>query len=199
MALAIEDLGIDNQVELEGASRHSISGLLRLSGSRNHVSIGENCQGANIRIVLGDDCRFSAGAGCALGSLSVEAGSGCRIALGDGAAFTWYTGVYMPEPSALTIGAGSLFASETLIFTSDMHSILDLGTGRRINPARDIVLGNSVWVGQRATLLKGITIGSGSVIGLGSVVSKDIPANSLAAGMPAAVVRTNVAWRHDLI
>ena len=50
-------------------------------------------------------------------------------------------------------------------------------------------IGNNVWIGANATILPGVTIGDNSVIGAGAVVSKDIPANVLALGVPARVVR----------
>ncbi|MBD1822204.1 acyltransferase [Cyanobacteria bacterium FACHB-DQ100] len=53
-------------------------------------------------------------------------------------------------------------------------------------------IGDRVWIGANATILKGVTIGNGAVIGAGSVVTKDIPANAIAVGVPAQVIR----YRH---
>jgi maltose O-acetyltransferase len=53
-----------------------------------------------------------------------------------------------------------------------------------------IILEDDVWLGARVIVLKGVTIGQGSVVGAGSVVTKDIPPRSVAAGVPARVVRT---------
>ncbi len=55
--------------------------------------------------------------------------------------------------------------------------------------AKPIVIGNNVWLGGGAIVLPGVTIGENSVIGAGSVVTKDIPANVVAVGNPARVVR----------
>jgi acetyltransferase-like isoleucine patch superfamily enzyme len=49
-------------------------------------------------------------------------------------------------------------------------------------------IGHDAWLGARVTVLKGVTIGDGAIIGAGSVVTKDIPANSIAVGSPAKVV-----------
>jgi maltose O-acetyltransferase len=54
---------------------------------------------------------------------------------------------------------------------------------------KDIVIGSGTWIGARCTILPGVTIGKGAVIAAGAVVTKDIPPNSLAAGIPARVVR----------
>ena len=53
----------------------------------------------------------------------------------------------------------------------------------------EIRIGNDVWVGANVTILPGVTIGDNVVIGAGAVVTKDIPDNSLALGVPARVVK----------
>ena len=55
--------------------------------------------------------------------------------------------------------------------------------------AKPVTIGNDVWIGGNVTILPGVTIGDNAVIGAGSVVTEDIPANSLAVGAPARVVR----------
>ena len=52
-----------------------------------------------------------------------------------------------------------------------------------------VTLGNNVWIGDGAKVCKGVTIGDNSVIGAGSIVTSDIPANSIAAGNPARVIK----------
>lgn len=52
-----------------------------------------------------------------------------------------------------------------------------------------VIIGNNVWIGRNAAVTPGVSIGDGSVIGANSVVSRDIPPNSFAAGAPARVIR----------
>ena len=59
------------------------------------------------------------------------------------------------------------------------------------NPKEDVVIGNNGWIGGVAILLPGITIGDNVVIGAGSVVTKDIPDNTVAYGNPCRVIREN--------
>ena len=54
---------------------------------------------------------------------------------------------------------------------------------------QDIMLGNGCWIGIGTTVLSGVTIGSGTVIGAGALVNRDIPSDSLAAGVPARVIK----------
>jgi acetyltransferase-like isoleucine patch superfamily enzyme len=57
-----------------------------------------------------------------------------------------------------------------------------------------VKLENNVWIGSRAMILKGITIGAGSVVATGAVGAKSVPSNSVGFGVPAKVIRENVHW-----
>ena len=61
--------------------------------------------------------------------------------------------------------------------------------------SKPIKIGNHVWIGQRATVLKGVTIGDGAVIAAGSIVTRDVPPHSLVGGIPAKVLKENVEWK----
>lgn len=60
---------------------------------------------------------------------------------------------------------------------------------RRLVSKGDIIIGNNVWIGDKATILGGVHIGDNVIIGANSVVTHDIPSNSMAAGMPAKVIK----------
>lgn len=59
----------------------------------------------------------------------------------------------------------------------------------RTAPPRSIVIENNVFIGANTVVKKGVTIGENSVIGMNSVVTHDIPANSIAVGIPCKVIR----------
>lgn len=59
-----------------------------------------------------------------------------------------------------------------------------------------IKIQDNVWIGYNSSVNKGVTIHEGSVIASNSTVTSDIPANTLAAGSPAEVVRENISWEH---
>jgi acetyltransferase-like isoleucine patch superfamily enzyme len=107
--------------------------------------------------------------------------------------------INMHETGRVTIGTDCMFSGNVWISNSDVHSIVDANTGERINFAEDVLIGNHVWLGRNVVVTKGSTIGNGSVIGAGAVVSGEIPPFSLAVGVPARVVRSDVTWdRHRL-
>ena len=64
----------------------------------------------------------------------------------------------------------------------------DLKT-RHITYPMPVVIGKNVWIGSNVTIVPGVTIGDNSVIAAGAVVSKDIPADSVAVGCPARVIK----------
>ena len=69
----------------------------------------------------------------------------------------------------------------------------------RINHAKDVVIGNHVWIGRNVTINKVVGIGSNSIIAGHSVVTKNIPSNCIAAGTPAKVVKYQIDWLRERI
>ena len=90
----------------------------------------------------------------------------------------------------ITIGRGVAISENFTIWDSDAHEITGAG-----NPTAPIVIGDRVWIGTNVTVLKGVTIGDGAIIAAGSLVNKDVPANCLAAGVPAKVIKEKINWQ----
>ncbi|MBO7744922.1 hypothetical protein I8J29_12005 [Paenibacillus sp. MWE-103] len=63
-----------------------------------------------------------------------------------------------------------------------------------MSETKPTVIGDRVWIGSKATILKGVTIGEGAVVAAGSLVSKDVAPYALVAGVPAKPIRENVSW-----
>ena len=111
------------------------------------------------------------------------------------------TGCYIPNPKSLQIdysrpllleiGNNVRLNQDLTIMTHDFASMAFVNAYNEFIPShRKIKIGNNVYFGRKCTVLKGVTIGDNCIIGYGSVVMKEIPANSVAAGCPAKVVCT---------
>lgn len=83
----------------------------------------------------------------------------------------------------------SVFIAPNCAFTTAEHAIDPQMRREGVEIAKPITIGNNVWIGTGATILAGVTIGDNSVIGAGSVVTKDIPPNVIAVGVPCKVLR----------
>src|SRR5258708_17070690 len=93
--------------------------------------------------------------------------------------------------SSIEIGEGTILGSGAMVIDNDFHApSSDWGWADEYRAnARPIKIGRGVFIGARAIILKGVTIGDRAVIGAGAVVTKDVPAGQTAVGNPARVLR----------
>ena len=116
---------------------------------------------------------------------TVTVGEGARLALGSG---------YINGDASIScfldvrIGHGVAIGPELMLIDDDRHQLS--GTCGSAGP---IVIGDKVWLGSRVTVLKGVTIGDGSIVAAGSVVTKDVGAGELWGGVPARFIRS-ASW-----
>lgn len=111
-----------------------------------------------------------------------------RVTIGNNVFFN--RGCYVAVHESLVIGDDCLFGEQVSIH--DENHTLGRGSepiGSRGFTTAPIVIGRNVWIGAKATILQGVRIGDNAVIGANAVVTKDIPANSIAVGIPARAVR----------
>jgi len=90
---------------------------------------------------------------------------------------------------SITIGHKVAISKGVTILDSDSHSI---NGGECSAP---IVIGDGVWIGMNVTILKGVCIGDGAIVAAGAVVTKNVSAGVLVAGVPARVIKTKVKWQ----
>jgi maltose O-acetyltransferase len=91
----------------------------------------------------------------------------------------------------VTIGSDVMMGPEVVIFTTD-HAFEDTNRPMReqgMSATRPVIIEDDVWIGQRAMILPGVSVGRGAVIAAGAVVTKDVPPNSMVGGNPAKVLR----------
>lgn len=109
---------------------------------------------------------------------------GKNITIGKNVFFN--TGCSFQDRGGITIGDGSLVGMNVTIAT--LNHGLPLET-RNITYPSPVVIGKNVWIGSNATILPGVKIGDNSVVAAGAVVTKDVPENTVVAGVPAKAVK----------
>lgn len=146
---------------------------VRLSGKVNLLS------GIKSKIFLGEGCSLYDGATLL----------GGPITLGDNVSIGQNTIIAAIGEDGVTIGNNTIIAAQCYIIDCD-HSFEPGALIRnQKQKTAPIHIGDDVWVAANVTILKGVTIGDGAVIGAKSLVNKDIPANAVAVGTPARVIK----------
>jgi acetyltransferase-like isoleucine patch superfamily enzyme len=85
----------------------------------------------------------------------------------------------------ISIGERCLIADQALIMDTDFHPVGDEPT-----QSAPVIIKGRAWVGARAIILKGVTIGEGAIVGAGAVVARSIPSRAVAVGNPARVIHS---------
>lgn len=184
-----------NEIISEKVFDRNIEILFR--GGNNKLFVAPDASISRLHVQF--DCdnaefRLDGNLGVAAFAANVRMGQDSKVSIGRNVSTTSACVISAVEGATISIGDDVMLASENEIRTDDAHPIFDVHTGLRINTAESITIGSHVWLARRAVVLGGAAIGDGSVIGFGSLVTGHIPNNCVAAGFPARVLRTDIAW-----
>jgi acetyltransferase-like isoleucine patch superfamily enzyme len=116
--------------------------------------------------------------------------NGERIVIGDrahigGRCYLWAG----DSTGRILIGEDALFGPEVYLTASDYETEPGEVVMRQRKRESDVVIGRGAWLGARVIVVAGVTVGDGAIVGAGSVVTKDVPPQAIAVGVPARVVR----------
>lgn len=144
--------------------------------SEQGISIGDNVSIARDSILI---CT------------GVIAHKGIGITIGSGTGIN--ARAYLSGQGGITIGKDVIFGPDVKVF-SENHNYADPGRSIKAQGVtrKGVVIEDNCWLGAGVTVLDGVTIGEGCVIAAGSVVSRSVPANSIAAGIPAKVIKNRI-------
>ena len=147
------------------------------------VTSGAQAPG-HVGLQIGDDCHIFDGCKFMIDLVSPE--SGIRLARNVAINFN----CYFDGSGGIEIGEYSIFGPNVVVLSSshrfDVPGTLIQHSGKQF--ARTVI-GPDVWIGANAVIRAGVEIGRGSVIAAGAVVTKSVPPNSIAGGVPARVLR----------
>lgn len=147
--------------------------FLQLSGCSN-IKIGDNTTVlSNARLAV-----YGSGS-----EANITIGNNCYIGFG-------FSALASAEAN-ISIGDNVLFASNVLV-TNENHGIDPESNTPYMDQklsARDVVIGNGCWIGEKVCILSGVTIGEKCIIGAGSIVTRSIPSYSIAVGNPARIIK----------
>ena len=171
---------------------------LRVIGNNNKIVIGDNlCAKKFLVILYGDNNTITLGNNIkvdeALEIHSHHIASGKVVEIKDKASFVKTQIVNIDPNARVFIGEDCMFAGDTTVYNTDSHSIFQ--DGKLINQAKDLIVGNHVWVCGNVNILKNSDIADGCILARNALVSgKFETKNAVIAGLPAKVIKTGIVW-----
>jgi acetyltransferase-like isoleucine patch superfamily enzyme len=174
---------------------------VRINGNNNYIEFASECvlgeislfvNGNNNKIIVSENCVIKSGI------FWIEDDE-CEIFIGNNTTIESVDFGVTENKSKIYIGADCMLSAGIKFKTGDSHSILDSEKKMRLNPAGDIHIGNHVWIGQDAIILKNTQISDNCVIGIRSLVTKKFEDGLLIAGIPARVVKEKINWTRERI
>ena len=184
--------GEGNQVTSH--SKYGSHFQININGNNNIVEIAEDClltntiisiSSNNNKVIIDKKARF-------MGPCRIRMFGNATLHIGENAGIRGVE--FVLDNADISVGKLCMFSYDIIVRNTDSHRVIQLSDDVIVNKPKDILLGNHVWIGQGATLLKGIQIGDNSIIAAKSVVTKDCPCNAITAGNPAKIVKTGITW-----
>ena len=186
---------IKNKLEIFGKLRKN---RIKISGNNNILYVGKNTllRDSNI-FIKGNNNILYIGDNCVVNNTSIILDNeGSEIRIGNKTSIAKAQIVSL-EPYKIEIGEDCMLSYDIEIRNTDSQKIYDKNTNQRINEGKSINIGNHVWLGMRALILKGVNIGNNSIVAGGSIVTKDVKANTIVSGSPARQIKENIYWTRE--
>lgn len=184
--------GKNNQVLINCKCQNFV---VRVFGNNNKIFIDKTCTAINSTLtIVGNNCLVKIKENCNLigpchihmednGGLYVDKNTNIR-----GVTFVINNG-------NVKIGKNCMFSYDIIVRNNDGHKVFECGKENvKINENKDVNIGNHVWICQKASILKGASIGDDCIVAFGALVVKGCDNNSILAGNPAKVVKRGITW-----
>jgi len=184
--------GDSNIINIRSKLRNDF--YISIYGGNNRVDIAEECflsnttinmSGDNNVLIVDKTARF-------IGPCKITMEGNSVLHIGENVGIREVS--FLLRDANINVGELCMFSHNVFLRNTDSHKVISLDSNQIMNPSKDISIGKHVWIGQNSTILKGVSIGDDSIIAMGTVVTKDVPANSIAAGNPTRIVKTGITW-----
>lgn len=173
---------------------HWIKQYIKHFGEKSSIGIDCQLQGSGQYISIGNDTHIAKH--CILGCWKTYKDKhNCpKIIIGDNTNIGEYTQISAAKE--VKIGNGVLtgryvYISDNSHGSSDLCTLQTRPSERELYIKGSVIIGNNVWIGDKACILSGVTIGDGAIIGCNAVVTHDVSPYSIVAGVPAKIVNNN--------
>ena len=186
-------------------NKHKIKLDIQNTGTNNRIYVGDNSKGSAKISFSGNNSIIRIGSNVVLKDVDirikfknglVQIGDNTRIY--DNTKIISGTGLggcmASDDVNSIIIGQNCLISEDVVFRNTDSHPIFSIDGDVLNTPIKGITVENNVWIGHRASILKNVTIGSGSIIALGAVISKNVPKNNVARGNP--MILTSMAGKY---
>lgn len=179
----------DSAIYIEGNNNViNVSPMARICGVRFYIKGDDNV------VIIGQNVSIEKGS-----VLWIEDNK-CAITINKGSTFGSVHLAVTEDNSSITIGKDCMFSDDIDVRTGDSHSVINLQSGRRENPAQDVIIGDHVWCGAHTSILKGAIIPSNTIIATRSVVAKgEYSQNTIIGGMPSKTIKEHITWKRERI
>ena len=183
----------------EGVLRKNVQ--IKIIGNNNTITIHPNCRLKNTKItIMGSNNQVTLGEKVMVyesASFDVE-GSNTLVNIGKNTTIGSANFMIGESDTKINIGEDCMFSRNIILSTSDYHSIISLETNERINPPKDIIIKNHVWIGYNAYISKGASIGNNCVVASNAYVGgKKFEDHTILGGFPAKHLKDNINWSRE--
>ena len=178
------------KLRLRNKLRINKNNTIQCSPSAKIVKCEIRIKGTNNKLIIGDNVYIRAS------KIEID-GNNCSVIIGNNTIIGHNCYLSSRENNtSLIINSNCMLSRNVKLMTSDGHDITV--NNKRINFAKDIKIEKHCWLADNVTILKGVVVGSDSIVGINSTLTKSVPANSIAAGNPAKIIKSNVSWNDAL-
>ena len=195
----IYDGGLNNHVDINS---DNICAKVSIFGNNNTVDIGKSLRGGKLKIhIRGNNNKIHILPSSELQSVNISIGnyveiSNAEIFIDEGACIVNIEILVEQHHCKLHVGKRCLMSKDILFRLGEIpHLVFDSETHEYVDTPHDLIIGDHVWIGAGATLLKKTKIGNDCIVAARAVVTKEMPGNNvMIAGNPAQIKRKNVYW-----